>query len=146
MTIKVLDLMSNQVITAQPHHTLAQVKQKLVDHGIKTLPITNPHGEPVGMVSLSDISAAPKEGTPVSHIMTEKVYTIPQYESIEIAARMMRNHKIHHLVVTNEKAVVGIISSFDLLKLVENKRFEMKNPSTPKVRGVGKRHKAEINS
>ena len=59
------------------------------------------------------------------------------------AARMMRNHKIHHLVVTSEQQVIGMISSYDLLKLVEGRRFEMKNPSTPKSRGKGKRAKAE---
>ncbi len=38
----------------------------------------------------------------------------------------MRKHKIHHVVVTHEQEVVGIISSFDLLELVENRRFEAK--------------------
>ena len=41
----------------------------------------------------------------------------------DLAAR-----KIHHAVVTHEKKVVGMISSFDLLKLVEDHRFVMKNP------------------
>jgi signal-transduction protein with cAMP-binding, CBS, and nucleotidyltransferase domain len=39
----------------------------------------------------------------------------------------MRNHKIHHLIVTHEQKVVGILSAFDLLKLVENHRFIDKN-------------------
>ena len=43
----------------------------------------------------------------------------------------MRNHQIHHLVVTHEQKIVGVLSAFDLLKLVEDHRFVMKNPSTP---------------
>ncbi len=67
--------------------------------------------------------------------MTQKVYTVPQYADPSLAARIMRKHKIHHVVVTHEKKVVGIISSFDLLKLVEEHRFVMKNaPDTPKSR------------
>ena len=75
--------------------------------------------------------------------MTEKVYTIPEYEDVSVAARMMRNHKIHHLIVTQEQKVIGIISSYDLLKLIEGHRFVMKNPSTPKGKGGGKRTKSE---
>ena len=40
----------------------------------------------------------------------------------------------YHLVVTHEKEVVGIISSFDLLKLVEDKRFVAKAGPTPSKR------------
>ena len=56
---------------------------------------------------------------------------------------MMRNHKIHHLMVTSEQKIVGVISSFDLLKLVEGHRFVMKNPPTQKSRGRGKRAREE---
>ena len=51
---------------------------------------------------------------------------MPQYNDASIAARIMRKNKIHHVVVTHEKKVVGLISSFDLLKLVEGHRFVMK--------------------
>ena len=45
---------------------------------------------------------------------------------------MMRNHRIHHAVVTDETKVVGVLSSFGLLKLVEEHRWVPKNPPTPK--------------
>jgi signal-transduction protein with cAMP-binding, CBS, and nucleotidyltransferase domain len=95
-------------------------------------------------VSASDLLGADKEGTTASHIMTEKVFTIPEYEEVSVAARMMRNHKIHHLMVTRDQKIIGVISSFDLLKLVEGHRFVMKNPPTPKGKGRGKRAKAEL--
>jgi CBS domain-containing protein len=58
--------------------------------------------------------------------MTEDVRTVPAYNDASVAARIMRKNKIHHVVVTHEKKVVGIISSFDLLKLVEGHRFTAK--------------------
>ena len=64
--------------------------------------------------------------------MSDGVLTIPQYNDVSQAARTMRNHKIHHLIVTHEKKLVGVLSSFDLLQLVEGRRFEMKNKGTPK--------------
>ena len=69
--------------------------------------------------------------------------TIPQYDDVSIAARIMRNHKIHHLMVTSEQKIVGVLSSFDLLKLVEGHRFVMKNAPTPSRKKGGKRARAE---
>ncbi len=58
----------------------------------------------------------------------------------------MRNHGIHHVVVAEGQAVVGILSSFDLLRLVEDHRFVAKNAPTPSSRKGGSRKKAELNS
>ena len=77
--------------------------------------------------------------TLVSEIMTEKVYNVSQYDDAHMAARVMRNHDIHHVVVTHEKKVAGILSSFDLLRLVEEHRFVMKNPPPESKRKSGKR-------
>jgi CBS domain-containing protein len=144
MTIKVSDLMTGNVITAQPHQTVGQLREKMAKRSLSSVPVVSPENMPIGVVSASDLLAAEKEGTPVSNIMTGKVYTIPEYEEVSVAARMMRNHKIHHLVVTQEQKVVGVISSFDLLKLIEGHRFVMKNAPTPKSKGRGKRAKAEL--
>ena len=144
MKVKVQDLMSKSVVTAQPHNSVATIRDKMSKHKLNSIPVVSTDKEPVGVVSASDIVTIEKNGMPVSHIMTEKVYTVPGYDDISVAARMMRNHKIHHLLVTREQKLVGIISSFDLLKLVENHRFEMKNPPTPTTRGKGRRSKAEL--
>jgi predicted transcriptional regulator len=144
MTIKVQDLMTSNVITAQAHQTVGQIKGKMSNRSLSNVPVVSANNTPIGVVSSSDLLAADKEGTPISNIMTEKVYTIPEYEDVSVAARMMHNHKIHHLIVTQEQKVVGVISSFDLLKLIEGHRFVMKNAPTPKSRGVGKRTKAEM--
>jgi signal-transduction protein with cAMP-binding, CBS, and nucleotidyltransferase domain len=46
----------------------------------------------------------------------------------------MRNHGIHRVVVTHEQKVVGVLSSFDLLTLVEDRRWVAKNPPTESQR------------
>ena len=83
-------------------------------------------GELKGIISSHDLVDSHNEHTPVSQIMVRDVYTIPQYNDVHQAARLMRNHRIHHVVVTHEQKVVGILSSFDLLALVEDHRFVMK--------------------
>jgi len=64
---------------------------------------------------------------------------VTKYDDVSTAARVMRNHKIHRVVVTHEQKVVGVISAFDLLKLVEDHRFVAKNAPTPSKRRGSKR-------
>lgn len=130
MNTNVYDLMLEQVITVEPHHTVDRLRRLINTNHIHSIPVVNSEREVVGMVSAADLVPDLKGGTPVSQIMTRKVYTIPQYDDVHIAARIMRNHHIHHLVVTHEQKVVGILSSFDLLRLVEDHRFVMKHAPT----------------
>jgi signal-transduction protein with cAMP-binding, CBS, and nucleotidyltransferase domain len=55
----------------------------------------------------------------------------------------MRSHHVHHVLVTNEKQVVGIIRSFDRLKLVEDHRLVTKNPPDVSKQKKGERTKDE---
>lgn len=130
MTVKIADLMSKQVITAQPHHTIEHVRSMMTKNRILAVPIVDSDGEPVGIVTSSDLMNGHNEQSPINKIMTETVYKLPAYNNVDVAARVMRKHKIHHVVVTHEQEVVGIISSFDLLELVENRRFEVKGKSS----------------
>lgn len=128
MNVKINDLMSKRVITAEPHHTVERLRGLMERNRIHAVPIVGPAGEAVGVVSTADLSADLKPGTPAKGIMNVTVRTVPAYNNVDVAARIMRRHKIHHVVVTHEKKVVGVISSFDLLKLVEQRRFVMKEP------------------
>lgn len=134
MNIKVKDLMITNVVTTVPHKSIKHVKDIMKTKKIHSIPVIDTEGEPVGIVTAKDLIKEVKEETPINHIMTKKIHSIPEYADVYIAARMMRNKKIHHLLVTNENKLVGIISTFDLLKLVENHRFVMKNPPTSSKR------------
>ncbi len=139
MSIKVEELMTALVITAQPHQSVEHVRNMLENNSISAVPVVDSDGHPVGIVSSTDLVHELKAGTPISQIMTEKVYTVPQYDDTSIAARVMRNHGIHRVVVTHEQKVVGMLSAFDLLKLVESHRYVAKNAPTPSKRKGGKR-------
>lgn len=138
MNTKVKDLMITNIVTTVPHKSIQHVRDIMKTKKIHSVPIVNTDNEPVGIVTAKDLIKKFKDGTPVSQIMSKNIYTIPEYSDVYIAARMMRNKKIHHLLVTNEHKLVGILSSFDLLKLVENHRFVMKNPPT-KTKKTSKR-------
>jgi CBS domain-containing protein len=139
MNVKIHDLMVQNVIRAEPHQTVEHVRKMLETNNISAAPVVDGEGHSVGIVSLKDLVADLKDGTPISKVMTEKVYSVPQYDDVHVAARIMRNHHIHHLVVTHEQKVVGILSAFDLLRLVEDRRFVSKPAPTPSKRKGSKR-------
>ena len=133
MNAKVADLMVTPAITTIGHKSIEHVKDIMQNNKIHSVPVLNEEGEPIGIITTSDLLKDYKAGTPVSKVMSEgKVYTVPQYADIHIAARIMRNHRIHHLVVTDEQKAIGVVSAFDLLQLVEDHRFVMKNAPTAK--------------
>ena len=133
MNVKIADLMSSKVLTAQPHQSVVHVRKLMQANAVHALPVLASDGELQGIISSHDLMDPLKEHSLVSTIMERNVYTIPQYNDVHHAARLMRNHRIHHVVVTHEKKVMGILSAFDLLKLVEEHRFVMKSaPQTAK--------------
>lgn len=75
---------------------------------------------------LDDLS----ESTPVSNVMSTKLYTIPLYSDVHIAARLMRNHNSNLVIVSKEQKIVSVLSAHDFLQLVKDYRFVMKNQPT----------------
>jgi CBS domain-containing protein len=134
MNVKVGDLMSGSVVTTLPHKSVEHVRALLDRNELSAVPIIDSEQQPVGIVSATDLLPDLKPNSPISTIMTEKVYTVPQYDDVSTAARVMRKHRIHRVVVTHEQRVVGVLSSFDLLELVEGHRFVAKNPPSESTR------------
>jgi CBS domain-containing protein len=139
MNVKVHELMTESVVTTEPHVGIDRVRRILQRNKVGAVPVVDSEGQPIGIVSATDLVPSLKPDSLVSAIMTEKVYTVPKYDDVSIAARIMRNHKIHRVVVTHEQKVVGMISSFDLLALVEGHRWVAKNPPSEATRKKSKR-------
>lgn len=139
MNVKVHDLMTEAVVTTEPHVSIDRVRRILQRNKIGAVPVVDSGGRPVGIVSATDLVPSLQANSPVKMIMTEKVYVVPQYDDVSVAARMMRKHKIHRLVVTHEQRVVGMITAFDLLELVEGHRWAAKNPPSDSTRKKAKR-------
>lgn len=132
MNAKIQDLMTTSVVTTQPHKSIEHAAAQMHKNRVGAIPVVDTDNHPVGIVSLADLSPQVKMSAPVSSIMSEKVYTVPLYNDVSVAARIMRNHKIHHVVVTDEQKLAGVLSAFDLLKLVEDHRFVARNAPTAK--------------
>ena len=135
MNLKISDLMAKRVVTAAPHHKVGHLRDIMARNRFHAVPVVGTNGDPVGIVTTAGLARRVKDESPVRRIMSDDVTVVPAYNNVEVAARIMRKRKIHHVVVTHEKKVVGIISSFDLLKLIEGHHFVAKDAPKTSKRG-----------
>ena len=60
----------------------------------------------------------------VEQFMSDRVSVVHPDSSAQSAAQMMIKKGVHHLVVMEEGAIVGILSSSDFVKLVSEYQLE----------------------
>ena len=137
-TARIADLMIDQVIVVTRHQSLGHARKLMTEHGIHSVPVVDADRKPIGIITSSDLLSDLAEESQVATAMTRRVFSVSPYEQPHVAARVMRKHSIHHLVVTDDGRVVGVISSFDLLRLVEDRRYTAKSlPKTARKANVG---------
>jgi CBS domain-containing protein len=105
--------------------SLAEAAGILDSKKISGLPVLDENGVLVGVLSQVDLVRARANqhlvsnwpGLPVGQIMTKPALTIAATASLEEAARVMEERRVHRLVVTDGAAIpIGIISTSDLVR------------------------------
>ena len=128
----VRDRMSAPVITVGANTTFPDALQLMQEHQFRRLPVVNQDGVLVGIVSERDLlHASPSPATSlsvwemnyllaklkVSQLMTKEVTSVTPETPIEIAARMLVEHRIGGMPVVDAKRhVVGVITETDIFK------------------------------
>ncbi len=125
------------VIIATPYDTVGELREIMLDEGVHAVPIVDAEDMPVGIVTSSDLLIEVSPEASACEVMTPlPIFTVSESTDIHVAADIMRTHNLHHVVVTHEKKIVGILSSFDFLLLFEERHFVMKKmPTEPKRQG-----------
>ena len=121
MSAKISEIMSTTVILAKPSYTIRNVRERLGRHRIHDVPVVDSSSDKIvrGIITSADLSRFSSDETPVERAMSDDVKTLSADTEASEAARLMRTHKIHHLVITDQDRVIGIVSSLDLLSLLE---------------------------
>ena len=124
MSVSVAELMAPNVIIARDDETVAEIRERMLAHEVHALPVVDSANRPAGIVTSSDLVEAFDADSPVSTVMTRQLQCIDLEAPARLAARVMRNHRLHHLLVTQGDELVGILSAFDLLRLVDEPEKE----------------------
>jgi CBS domain-containing protein len=119
---RVRDLMSSRLVTVNPDVDLAFAMQLMLWSGVRHLPVVEDE-DLVGILSDRDFLPTESGGTmkdflgqPVRQVMTSEVKTIAPDEDARTASAMMATAHINALpVVDEEGALIGIVTSSDIL-------------------------------
>jgi len=57
--------------------------------------------------------------TPVEKIMSTEIHPVTRETGVAVAANIMRERQLHRLFVTDGGKLVGVITSLDLMRIVE---------------------------
>lgn len=137
--MRVLDLMSTEVISVSCETTLREAARLMISAGVSGLPVTDDRGKLVGIVTeadflekelerehphrpgllgaLFDASSSLAEAETVGEVMSEDVVTIGHDASLAEAARVMTSHRVKRLpIVDAEGNLRGVISRHDIVE------------------------------
>jgi predicted transcriptional regulator len=131
----VRDYMTEQVFTLRSDKTLFVAQEIMGWAHVRHIPVVDREKRVVGMVSHRDILTASIASVstsvanmerdqhlwtiPVEKVMKKDVRTISPEARIQEAARIMREEKIGCLAVVAQDKLVGILTEYDLLRIVE---------------------------
>ena len=123
MTVRaILDTKGHQVESIQPGAKLSAAVQTLGEKKIGAVLVLNIAGHIEGILSERDIVRVLGErgaavlDEPVSNVMTRKVVSCRQSDTVSGIMEMMTLGKFRHLPVVEDSKVVGLISIGDIVK------------------------------
>jgi CBS domain-containing protein len=123
MTVKaIMSRKGSDVLTIEPNATLAAAVKLLAEHRIGAVVITGADRQVTGILSERDIVRAFAASGPaaldqqVGEVMTRKVMTCSEAETVSSLMERMTQGKFRHLPVVERGRLAGIISIGDMVK------------------------------
>jgi len=116
----VRELMSTDVMPIPSDATLVEAAYQMRVSGVGGLPVQDPEGTIVGIVTERDIIVrALAEGRDaragrVREVATVEPVTCAPQDRIDTALSLMRKHEVQHLPVVEDERLVGVISLADI--------------------------------
>ena len=125
----VADLMTIDPVTISVDAPLEEVARLCHVNEVSGLPVIDDGGSLVGVISQTDLVAihdsrlsrlirAEPSGLRVGEVMSSPAVTVPMTSSLRIAARLMRDDRIHRVVAVDEQGrPIGVLSASDFVTL-----------------------------
>lgn len=122
--MKIEELMTPVIYGIDERSAVQDAAGQMARHDVGALPVFS-KDTVVGIVTDRDIALRliaqerSAQHTAVAQIMSRHLVTIPASATLEDAARLMEQHQLRRLLVTNKRAqVVGILSLGDLAGVI----------------------------
>ena len=121
MKRKVSSMMSRDVCIAGMDDTLAEVERRLTDRRLSWVPVLEDSGAILDVISAADLlrlhaGGGDAEGVRAWQMCTYKPISVGPDADLADVAQSMVDRGIHHVVVTDAGAVVGVLSALDFVR------------------------------
>ena len=123
MTVKtILTSKGDSVFSIEPTATLEQAVRTLAEHRIGALLVLGPDHRVIGILSERDVVRALAErgagvlSEPLASVMTRKVVTCAEADTVGAIMELMTRGKFRHVPVVEQERVVGVVSIGDVVK------------------------------
>lgn len=113
------DLMTGDLIAVSPTDRAGRALDILLESGLHALPVIDADAIAVGIVTMADLVPLDRDVI-VGERFCGAPLTIDFMAPISDAAALMRREYVHHLIVTEGTTAVGMLSSYDLIRLLES--------------------------
>ena len=115
------DIKYRNLVTVTPNETVANAVKKLVEQDRGSLPVCNAKGELVGIITERDIVRKcftrnePVVKIRIHDVMSKDVVIGHPEDDLDYAINAMKQKRIRHLPIVDNRKVLGMISMRDLL-------------------------------
>ena len=136
--MKLNDLFTRDVITAEPEEAVAGIARRMQDHNVGTIVIVEDR-RPVGIIIDRDLALALGAWglglkAPVREVMTRHVLAVPEDTDVFTATRFIQDRKVRRLpIVDREDRLVGLVSLDDLLRWLARELSNLAEGIGPEV-------------
>ncbi|GIV81270.1 MAG: hypothetical protein KatS3mg051_0624 [Anaerolineae bacterium] len=127
------DIMTAPVVTARADEALGHVVQRMLERGLRRLPVTDADGRLMGMISRVDVLRAaagakpseqeettvPRAGHTLGEVMIPQVPTVRASDDlVDVLQQMLQGHLTYVVVLDEEGHPAGVITEGDLVARV----------------------------
>src|SRR3990172_5054531 len=126
--MKAAKLMRRPVVAATARASVRDIAMQLVANGFSGMPVAERDGTVIGVITEADILRALTEGKTLEtlaaeDIMTKNVISVDLETPMPEVMKVLQDHHILRVPVTDRGKLVGIISRIDLIRTVLEPEF-----------------------
>ena len=142
MTVTVSDIMNKKLETIEETASAQQTAEKMKEKNTSSLVVVDVKGKPLGLVTERDlarkvcVNRVPPNEVTNKDIMSSPIITISSDSSPSVAADMMLQHNVRHLLVVDKSSMnrpIGIITPLDFTRYQEYPNINHKKDTIEKI-------------
>ncbi|WP_020570117.1 CBS domain-containing protein [Neolewinella persica] len=125
---KISTLMTTELVQIMSSTPLKEAKKLLEDHSIHHLPVVDPVGNLVGILSQSDFLKTldhDASATTAGELMTTHLAKLEPGDDVRTAANVFALNRFHALPVVKGTKLVGILTTLDLIRFMDQEKVKL---------------------